>query len=100
MDELCTYRIEVQGQVNESDLNAMSPLQMTVVHGQDPKGLHQVHACIDPCQDQNLDPSKLLTKPLGSSTLVTVRTDQSGLIGLMRHLHGRGLVFLSVYRER
>ena len=100
MDDICTYQIEVRGQVDENDLNGMSPLQMTVVHSQDPKGLHRAYACIDPCQDQNLGPSKLLEKPLGSSTLVAVCTDQSGLIGLMRHLHGRGLVLLSVHRER
>ena len=70
MDELCTYRIEVRGQVDENDLNAMSPLQMTVVR-------------VDT-----------------TATLFTACTDQSGLIGLMRHLHGRGLVFLSVLRER
>ena len=29
----------------------------------------------------------------------SVHTDQSGLIGLMRHLHGRGFVFLSVCCE-
>ncbi len=31
-----------------------------------------------------------------SSTVFEVRTDQSGLIGLLRHLHGRGAVLLSV----
>jgi hypothetical protein len=70
MDELCTYRIEVRGQADESDLTAMSPLQMTVVR-------------VDT-----------------TATLFSVCTDQSGLIGLLRHLHGRGLVLLSVLRER
>ena len=70
MDELCTYRIEVRGQADEYDLNAISPLQMTVVR-------------VDTI-----------------ATLFTVCTDQSGLVGLMRHLHGRGLVLLSVRRER
>ena len=70
MDELCTYRIEVRGQADENDLNAISPLQMTVVR-------------VDTI-----------------ATLFTVCTDQSGLVGLMRHLHGRGLVLLSVIRER
>jgi hypothetical protein len=70
MDELCTYRIEVRGQADENDLNAISPLQMTVVR-------------VDTI-----------------ATLFTVCTDQSGLVGLMRHLHGRGLVLLSVRRER
>jgi hypothetical protein len=31
------------------------------------------------------------------STLFLVRTDQSGLIGMLRYLHGRGLVLLSVH---
>jgi hypothetical protein len=35
-----------------------------------------------------------------ASTLFTVRTDQSGLIGLIRHLHGRGFSLLSVICER
>jgi hypothetical protein len=35
-----------------------------------------------------------------AATLFTVCTDQSGLIGLMRHLHGLGFVFLSVNCER
>jgi hypothetical protein len=33
-------------------------------------------------------------------TRFTVHTDQSGLIGLIRHLHGRGFVLLSVSHER
>ena len=74
MDKLCTYRIEVRGQVNEDDLDAMSPLHMTLVRedalGEGPHG----------------------------STFFTIHTDQSGLIGLLRHLHARGFVFLSVGR--
>jgi hypothetical protein len=70
MKNICTYFIQLCGQVDESDLNAMSPIQMTVVRA-----------------DTAL-------------TLLTVFTDQSGLIGLLRHLHGRGFVLLSVYRER
>ena len=34
-----------------------------------------------------------------ATTRVTVSTDQAGLIGLMRHLHGLGFQFLSVNRE-
>jgi len=70
MHAICTYQIEVRGQVNENDLNAMSPLQMAVVR-------------VDT-----------------ASMLFTVCTDQSGLIGLIRHLHGRGFVLLSVSSER
>jgi hypothetical protein len=69
-DVFYTYRIEVQGQVDENAFNATSPLQMTVVR-----------------RDT-------------ATTLFTICADQSGLIGLMRHLHGRGFVLLSVYRER
>jgi hypothetical protein len=70
MHESCLYQIEVRDQVTESDLNAMSPLQTTII---------RVDAAV---------------------TVLTIHTDQSGLIGLLRHLHGRGFVFLSVHRER
>mgnify|MGYP001051779136 CR=1 FL=1 len=70
MHDICTYHIEVRGQVNENTLNAGSPLEMTVVR-----------------RDT-------------ATTLFTIRADQSGLIGLMRHLHGHGFVLLSVTRER
>jgi hypothetical protein len=76
MDDICTYQIEVRGQVNENDLNAMSPLQMTVVR-------------VDADEEHPY-----------ASMLFTVCTDQSGLIGLLRHLHGRGFVLLSVNCER
>jgi len=70
MHDFCTYHIEVRGQVEENILNATSPLQMTVVQ-------------VNP-----------------DSTLFTIYTDQSALIGLMRHLHGHGFVIWSIYRER
>jgi hypothetical protein len=69
MQDICTYQIEVQGQMDEDTLNATSPLQMIVVR---------------------MDPV---------ATLLTTCTDQSGLIGLIRHLHGHGFVLLSVTRE-
>ena len=75
MDDTCTYQIEVRGQAVENDLNAMSPLHLTVA---------QVDA-----DEQH---------PYTSMRL-TVCTDQSGLVGLLRHLHARGLVLLSVHRE-
>ena len=68
MNDMCTYHIQLRGQVDEGEINAMSPLQMTV---------------------QRADTT---------ATLFTVRTDQSGLIGLMRHLHGLGFVLVSVSR--
>ena len=70
MHTICTYQIEVRGRVDEKDLNAGSPLQIAVVRANT------------------------------ATTLFTICADQSGLIGLMRHLHGRGVVFLSVRCER
>lgn len=69
MNDICTYHIQLRGQAEESEINAMSPLQMTVVR------VNQ------------------------AATLFSVCTDQSGLIGLMRHLHGLGFVFQSVICE-
>ena len=69
MDDIGTYHIQLRGRVDEDEINTMSPLQMTV-------------------KERN-----------AVSTLLTINTDQSGLIGLMRHLHGLGFVFLSVERE-
>lgn len=72
MQEFCNYQIEVRGQVDEGDLNAMSPLQMQTAH----------------------------VNVARSTTVFTIHADQSGLIGLLRHLHARGLVFLSIHMER
>jgi len=69
MNDIRTYHIQIRGQVDENEINATSPLQMTVVH-----------------RDQ-------------AATLFSVCTDQSGLIGLMRHLHGLGFVLLSIKCE-
>ena len=68
MNDMCTYLIQRRGQVEEGEINAMSPLQMTM---------------------ERVDTT---------TTVFTVRTDQSGLIGLMRHLHGLGFVLVSVRR--
>jgi hypothetical protein len=70
MQDIRTYRIEVRGQVDENDLNSMSPFKTTVIR-------------VD-----------------RTATLFTIRTDQSGLIGTIRHLHGQGFVLLSVTCER
>ena len=70
MHELRTYQIELRGQVDEKDLNIMSPLEMALVR-------------VDT-----------------AATLFRIRTDQSGLIGLVRHLHSRGFVLFSIIRER
>jgi hypothetical protein len=60
------YQIEVRGRMDETDLNATSPLQITIVSVET------------------------------TATEFTVDTDQSGLIGLIRHLHGRGISLLSI----
>jgi hypothetical protein len=64
-----TYLIQLRGPVDVDELNAHTPLRMTAVQA---------------------DPA---------TAVVTVATDQSGLIGLMRHLHGLGFQFLSVNCE-
>jgi hypothetical protein len=76
MHEPCTYRIKLRGLVDESDVNAMSPLQITMVQAD----ADEEHAY--------------------AATLFAIYADQSGLIGLLRHLHGRGLVLVSVIREQ
>jgi hypothetical protein len=70
MHQSCTYRIEVRGQLEEKAFNKTSPLQVTVVRT-DPAAAH-----------------------------FTTCTDQAGLVGLIRHLHGQGFLLLSLYRER
>jgi len=70
MQAICTYHVEVRGELDEVTFNAASPLQVTVVR---------------------TDPE---------ATLFAVCADQSGLIGLIRHLHQRGFELLSVYGER
>lgn len=70
MNDSNTYLIQLRGQVDEGEINAASPVQMTMTRG-DKDG-----------------------------TLFTVHADQSGLVGLLRHLHGRGLVFVSIACER
>ncbi len=70
MDDIATYQIELQGLLDEHDLNPASPQEMILL-----------------CQSPGV-------------SLFAVRTDQSGLIGLLRYLHGRGLVLLSVRCEK
>jgi hypothetical protein len=68
MDDACTYFIQLRGQVAADEINTRSPLLLTLI---------------------DADPA---------STCLTVTTDQAGLIGLLRHLHGAGFVLLSVNR--
>ncbi len=63
------YHLQLQGRVDEREINALGPLQVT------------------------------LERVESAATWLSVLTDQSGLMGLLRHLHARGLVLLSVRRE-
>ena len=69
MSDTQTYRIQLSDQINVAEINATSPLAMIQIQ---------------------VDKEK---------TAFIIRADQSGLIGLLRHLHARGLVFLSIIRE-
>ena len=75
MRESSTYQIDIHGQVDAADLNVMSPLQMSVT--------------AVPGVDEQPHPA----------TQLTIHADQAALIGLLRHLHARGFVILSVKRE-
>jgi len=66
MEDTSNYQIELAGQMDEKELTESSPFQMTLL-SQSPE-----------------------------ATLFGVRTDQAGLIGLLRYLHGRGLRLLAV----
>ncbi len=68
MNDICSYTIKLHGQVSESEINALSPFQMKV---------RQAEA---------------------NGTLLILYADQSGLVGLIRHLHGLGFLILSFER--
>ncbi len=69
MQDNRNYRIELRGQMDEAEFNQTSPLGV------------------------------LLMDKQADRLCLTVCTDQSGLIGLLRHLHGRGYVLLSINCE-
>ncbi len=69
MNDICPYQIILRGQVNESEINATSPIHIAVV------------------------------KAGTNFTLLNVCTDQSGLVGLIRHIHAKGFLILSLNRE-
>ena len=69
MQETYFYHVEVEGQVEEHDFNTTSPLRVMVAQTDT------------------------------ESTLLTLHADQSGLVGLIRHLHHQGFVLLSVTRK-
>lgn len=70
MHELSIYKIEVGGCIDGKDLEALCPVRVDRLQA----GPH--------------------------STAFTICTDQSGLIGLIRHLHNRGVLILTVKRHR
>ena len=86
MPDICTYYIRLRGQVEESEINRMSPLQMTL----EP----------DASSTDLLSADKRSVEEASGqgAMLFTVCTDQAGVVGLMRHLHGLGLVLLSIRR--
>jgi len=69
MEDQHTYQIEIRGRMEENEQNTAGPLQVVVTRADE------------------------------VNTALAVRTDQSGLIGLLRHLHGRGAILLSVRCE-
>ena len=69
MQEQCIYRIEIQGPLEAKNFNLMSPYRINEV---------QVEPAV---------------------TFFTVYADQSGLVGLIRHLHQQGFVLLSIRRQ-
>lgn len=68
MQIMHTYHIEILGKMDVNSFNLTSPLQIRVV------------------------------KAKQTETLLSVLTDQSGIIGLIRHLHHQGFELLSVFR--
>ena len=69
MQELCTYHIKILGRFEDSSFTLTSPYQIS---------------------DQ---------RAVSGATFFTIYADQSGLVGLIRHLHHRGFVLLSVQRK-
>lgn len=61
-----TYLIQLRGPVDVDELNAMGPSEVKPIQVNTP------------------------------ATSFTICTDQSGLMGLLRHLHARGLALLSI----
>jgi hypothetical protein len=69
MKECNPYHLHIRGRIDGDDLNRTSPVELTAGE---------------------------MTGPV---TRLEVTTDQSGLIGLLRHLHQRGFVILALERE-
>ncbi len=65
-NDVRAYEIQILGQVVEEDIRLTGPRLVTI---------EQVEE---------------------TNTLITLQTDQAGIIGLIRHLHALGLVLLSL----
>lgn len=70
MHNICTYHVDVKGQVDDAVFNASSPIKVQAGRAE------------------------------SEATRLTIHADQSGLIGLLRHLHQQGFVLLSVFRAQ
>lgn len=66
IDDIHTYTIKVNGYVDQDDINAASPVKLSVDWANE------------------------------SATNLSACTDQSGLIELIRYLHSMGFVLISV----
>jgi hypothetical protein len=66
IDDIHTYIIKVNGYVDQEDINAASPVNISVDWANE------------------------------STTNLLACTDQSGLIGILRHLHSMGFVLIAV----
>jgi hypothetical protein len=69
MTDVCLYAITILGNVTEDDFNATSPVSLSVVESSNDR------------------------------THVSLLSDQAGMIGVIRHLHGLGLILLSIDRK-
>lgn len=65
-NDVRTYKIQIHGQVEEGDIHPTSPLRFKIEQSEE------------------------------TNTSITLQTDQSGIIGLIRHLHGLGLQLISI----
>jgi hypothetical protein len=64
MENAFTYQIHLRGKLDEADFNTLSPTHVTVESVEE------------------------------NTTQILAQTDQAGLIGLLRHLHGQGFELL------
>ncbi len=69
MNDICTFTIQLRGQLSQAEISAMSPVSGIALERAEP-----------------------------GSTAFTISMDQSGLIGLLRYLHGLGYIILSMTR--